>query len=192
MSPAPPSPFRVEGRTAMPILIALIGAAITAFIWYTRAQRGADAARQVIGAAQDLKNAPRRIGFRRRANQHAVEGIEDPEVAIGALAVAFVELDDLPTAETRKAMDISLRKHLNLDAETAQEIAVLGHWLVEECHGASPAFDRIAKKLRKLDGNAAFQRLMAVLGDIAGFDGGSPSARQSDALADLARIFRLQ
>jgi uncharacterized tellurite resistance protein B-like protein len=176
----------------MHIILALAGLAVTAFFWLNRAKRSADVAGELIDVAQALKNAPRRFGFRRRANQHPVEGIDDPSLAIGGLAVAFLELDDLPTAETRARTDHALRKHLNLDGETAQEITVLGRWFVEECKGAQPAFTRLAKRLKTIDGGASFQPLMAVLKDIVEATNGTPSGRQSDALSELARIFRLQ
>ncbi len=176
----------------MPILLALIGVAVTAYIWMNRAKRGADIAGELIDAAADVKNAARRFGFRRRANQHPVDGIDDPKLAIGGLAVAFLEMDDLPTADARAQMDLSLRKHLAIDGETAQEITVLGRWFVEECNGPVQAFPRLAKKLNRLDGASYFNDLMAVLTDITQSTEGGPSPRQSDALADLARIFRLK
>lgn len=176
----------------MPILIALIGAAITAYIWMNRAKRGAEIAGDLIGTATDVKNAARRSGFRRRANQYPVEGIDDPKLAIGGLAVAFLEMDDLPTSDARVQMDVFLRKHLNLNAETAQEMAILGRWFVEECNGPVQAFPRLAKKLYRLDGASHFNDLMAVLTDITQTSAGGPSTRQSEALADLARVFRLK
>lgn len=176
----------------MPILIALIGAAITAYIWMNRAKRGAEIASDLIDVASELKNAPRRYGFRRRANQHPVDGIEEPNLAISGLAVAFLEMDNLPTADARAQMDVSLRKHLGLDAKQAQEITVMGRWFVEECHGAVQAFPRLAKKLHKLDGASHFNNLMAILTEITQSTEGGPSTRQSEALTDLARIFRLK
>lgn len=175
----------------MHIIIALVGICIAGYVWFNRAQRAADVATDLIGAAQDVKNAARRFGFRRRANQHPVDGIDDPKLAVGALAVAFLELDDLPTAEARTRTDHALRKHLALDGEAAKEITILGRWFVEECQGPTPAFSRLAKKLKAIDGAAHFQPLMSILGDITDATGGTPSHRQSDALTELARIFRL-
>lgn len=176
----------------MPILIALIGAAITVYVWINRAKRGADIAGELIGAASDVKNAARRFGFRRRANQHPVEGIDGPKLAVGGLAVAFLEMDDLPTSDARTQMDMSLRKHLDLDADTAQEVTILGRWFVEECQGPIQAVPRLAKKLHKLDRASNFNHLMAVLTDITHTSAGGPSTRQSEALNDLARVFRIK
>jgi hypothetical protein len=176
----------------MHIILALVGLAVAGLIWFNRAQRAADVATDLIDVAGALKNAPRRFGFRRRANQHPVEGIEDPKLAIGALAQAFLELDDLPTTEARTKTDHALRKHLAIAGETAQELTVLGRWLVEECQGPVSAFPRLARKLKAIDGADHFDDLMAVLTDITQATGGTPSARQTDALTELARIFRLK
>jgi len=175
----------------MHIVLAVIGVAVAAYVWMMRAQRGAQAAGELMDMAADVKNAARRFGFRRRAGQHPVNSIEDPKLAIGALAAAYIELDDLPTADARARVDISLRKRLNIDGAAAQEIAILGRWLVTECGGAEPAFPRLAKKLKAIDGAHSFDLLMAVLGDAGQTKGSMPSPRQSQALGDLAQIFRM-
>ena len=174
----------------MPFIIALLGLAVAAYFWMNRARRGGEIAADLMDMGADVKNAARRFGFRRKANQHPVDSIDDPNLAIGGLAAAFLELDDLPTSDARAKMDISLRKHLKLTGEEAQEVAVLGRWFVETCGGASPAFERLAKKLRHLEGGASFEVLMGILNDCANASAQGASARQRDVLGDLARIFR--
>lgn len=177
----------------MHILLALAGLATAAYFIVIRARTGAEVATELIDMAADVRAAARRFGFRRRTNQHPVDGVDDPNLAIGALATAFLELDDLPTADQRTALDLSLRKHLDVDGGTAQEIAVLSRWLVESCTGPAAAFPRLAKRLRTVDGGASFPALMQVLGDVtAASQNAKPSHRQSDALAELSRIFRLK
>ena len=177
----------------MHIILGLIAAATAFYFIVIRARHGAEVASELLDVADDIRAAARRFGFRRRTGQHPVDGIDDPKLAIGGLASAFLELDDLPTADARAATDLSLRKHLGIDAGRAEEIAILGRWFVESCHGAAAAFPRLAKRLRTIDGANSFQPLMSVLGDIvAAGSSGAPSHRQSDALAELSRIFRLQ
>ncbi|AXI46036.1 hypothetical protein C1J03_08420 [Sulfitobacter sp. SK012] len=174
----------------MPILLGLIGLAASAYFVIVRVKRGAEMASGLMDAAQDVRGAARRFGFRRQGNQHPVEAVEDPNLAVAALATAFMQLDDLPTADARRALDVALRCHLNLDGDTAQEIEVLGHWLVEQCGGAAPAFSRLSKRLHKLDEGASFPTLIEILSEVtsAGSKGG-PSTRQSEALTDLAHVF---
>ena len=84
----------------MPIIILILTTLGGALFWWVR--RNPD---QAIYAAQDAvtiaRNAPRKMAFRKQHNAHPVEGIDDPRVAICALAQAFIELDDLPTVEQR-------------------------------------------------------------------------------------------
>jgi hypothetical protein len=69
---------------------------------------------------------------------------------------------------------------------------LLGRWFVAECGTPDAAFTRLAKKLRAIHGGASFESLMAILSDITAAGGGSPSSKQSDALTDLTRVFRLK
>ncbi len=173
----------------MPVVLGLIAIATTVFFIVLRARRGAEVATEMLDMAGDVAAAARRFGFRRKYNQHPVDSVDEPNLAVAALATAFIALDDLPTADDRKRLDIALRKHLNLDATGAQEIEVLGQWLVSECNGAEPAVPRIAKRLNKLDDGASFTTLMEVIQTAAR----TPlSQRQTAALQDIKTAFRLQ
>ena len=173
----------------MHIIIGIIGLAPAAYFLVLRARRGAEVASDMVDVGRDVAAAARRFGFRRRYNQHPVDSVDEPNLAIAALGTAFIALDDLPTADDRKRLDIALRKHLNLDATGAEEIEVLGQWLVSECQGAEPAVPRLAKRLNKIDGGASFGTLMEVIQTAAR----TPlSQRQTDALQDIKTAFRLQ
>ncbi len=175
----------------MPVLLAIAVAATVVF-WMYRARAAGQVATDLVGAAADVMNAPRRFGFRRRADQHPVEGIDRPDLAIGPLAVAFLELDRLPSAEQHQAVVAALGRHLTLPIAKAEEIMILGHWLVVQCNGAQPAIERLAKRLFRLDGQASLQPLTSVLRDIATAGGGTLSERKKSALEDIARHLRVR
>ena len=121
-------------------------------------------ASELMDVADDIRAAARRFGFQRRYDQHPVDNIEDPRVAVSGLANAFLNLDDLPTADARAVMNVQLRKHLDLDATAAQEIEILGQWLVTECGSAQQAIPRMSKRLNRLDQSGQnFDALMAVI-----------------------------
>ena len=170
----------------MPVLIAIL-AAVGAAIWYYVRSNPRDA----IDTAGDLittaRNAPRRLAFRRQTKEHPVEGIDDPAIAIAGIAQAFIELDDLPTKELRDRLHVLLRSKLRLSEEEAQEIQVLARWLQEQCGGATPAVPRLARRLRKIDGEAHWDTLTDMLGDLAG-DG--LSSAQEAAIEDIRIAFR--
>ncbi|MFQ6547954.1 hypothetical protein AADZ90_008340 [Aestuariibius sp. 2305UL40-4] len=173
----------------MPILIAILGAIGGAIWWYVRSNpRGA------IQTADDIlttaRNAPRRFAFRRQTNAHPVEGIEDPMIAVVAIAQAFLELDDLPTQDQRNGLNLAIRKDLRTSEEEAEELQTLGRWLQTQCGGPQEAISRIARKLYKIDGDASFDMLLKLLNDSADADGLSDPQRE--ALDEIKRAFRIR
>lgn len=176
----------------MPFVIALIGIVVAAYFWAQRARTAAEAARELTGVAQDVMSAARRFGFRRRANVHPVEALDDPDVAVAGAGIAFLELGGLPSSEQHDRLVASLQSHLGQSASRAEEALILGRWLVGECGGPQPGLTRMTRRLYKLRGADSFQSLMAVLKDVAaaGRDG-AISPRQSDALAEIAALYRI-
>jgi len=140
--------------------------------------------------ANDARLAARRFGFRRQANVHPVESIEDPAVAVATISLAFLGLDALPSREQHQALGRGLQSQLNLSLPDAEELVVLGRWMMGECGGAEPAITRIARKLYKLNGGRSFPHLMGVIKEIT-IEGAGLSAKQTSALEDLKRAFRL-
>jgi len=175
----------------MPFLLALLGIAAAAFFWMQRAKDAAEMGSEMLDMARDVKAAARRFGFSRRHNEHPVDSIDDPKLAIGALVTAFHELEDLPTSESRTALDVQLRKHLSVSAEEAQEISILGHWFVNECGGADPAVTRLSKKVHKMSGADGFQTTMQIIQDTIAATTGELGRKQSEALHDIKRAFRI-
>ena len=102
------------------------------------------------------------------------------------------ELGGLPTQEQRDALSVALQRHTRRSARDAEEEMILGRWLVTECKGAEAAIARLSRRLCKLDRAGSFEPLMWVLNDVgvAARDG-MLSDRQKDALAEIARTFKL-
>lgn len=175
----------------MPFIIVLLGLIGVAYFWINRARNAADATRELTGVAQDVMAAARRFGFRRKLNTHPVDGLEDPDVAMAAAGIAFLELGGLPTSEQQDALIISLQHHLGQSHNKAEEALILGRWLVAECGGAQPGLTRIARRLFKLKGVTGFEPLMAVLKDVAATGRGAVSDRQREALAEIAALYRI-
>ena len=176
----------------MPYLIALFGLVIGAYFWIQRARMAAEATQDLAGMAQDVMAAARRFGFRRRHDMHPVESLDDPDVAIAGAGVAFLELGGLPSTEQQDKLILSLQSHLGQSQDKAEEAAILGRWLVNECGGAQQGLERLTRRLHKMKGAQSFQPLMAVLRDVAvaGRDG-QVSTRQREALDEIARLFRI-
>lgn len=172
------------------MLFVILGAISAVAVWYWRLSMARDAAREIGNIAGDMANLPRRFGFRRRANAHAVEGVDDADLATTAIATAFLELGGMPTREDQVALAGTLNSQLGIPAEDVEEMMILGRWLVGECQGPQPAITRITKRLAKLD-PAAFQNLLPVLNAVGSRQGGLTD-KQRDALDEIARILKLR
>jgi hypothetical protein len=175
----------------MPYIIAILGLLAGAYFWLNRARAASQAAQDLVGVAQDVMSAARRFGFRRRYNEHPVDSLQDPDVAVAGAGLAFMDLAGLPTAEQQDALLISLQSRLGHDKAKAEEAMILGRWLISECGGAEAALKRFAKRLVKMKGTPALQPLMEVIKDVTAAGKGDLSARQKEALEDIARSFRL-
>lgn len=175
----------------MPYFFGLLALIAGGYLWANRARNAGLIAQDLAGMAGDVVNAARAFGFRRRANIHPVESLDDPVVAIAGLGVAFMELGSLPNAEQHKALVESLQIQLSQGLKQAEEAVILGRWLMSECGSPQAGFDRLAKRLWKLDGAARFEPLMAVIKGVAA-NGPALSQRQSEALQDLSTVFRLR
>ncbi len=165
----------------MPILLAIL-AAVGGAIWWWIRNNPRDAIDTAADVATTIRNAPRKLAFRKQVNAHAVEGIDDERIAICAIAQSFIELDDLPTAEQRKHLHVLLRTKLRCSDDEAREMEVLGRWLMTECNGAKEAVTRLGRRLHKIDAGGAWDRLQAVLMPLAG---DQLSQSQISAIEDL-------
>ncbi len=170
----------------MPIVI-LILTTLGGALWLWARQNPGDA----VNAAQDIvttaRNAPRKMAFRKQTKAHPVEGIDDPRIAICALGQAFIELDDLPTAEQRTHLNTLLRTKLRCDAKEAEEMEVLGRWLVAQCQRSDAAIARLARRLYKIDGDTSWDLLQDILISLVD---GELNHSQRNAIEDIKVAFR--
>lgn len=171
----------------MPILI-LVLTAIGGAIWWWVRSNPRDALHVADDVVTTVRNAPRKIAFRRQTKEHPVEGIDDPRIALCGIAQAFIELDDLPTKDQRQRLHVLLRSKLGASEDEAEEMEVLGRWLITQCDGATPAVSRLGRRLYKIDGDASWDLLQEVLMDLVA---GDLSEAQAGAVEDLRHALRL-
>ncbi|MGH1412998.1 MAG: hypothetical protein ACRBB0_05870 [Pelagimonas sp.] len=176
----------------MPFIIAALGAIAAIYFFVIRARGAADMAGEVLDAANDVRLAARRFGFTRKTNIHPVEAIEDPNIALASLGSAFVELDDLPTREQRLALTSAVSRVANVPLQDAEELGVLGRWMVSECGTPDQAVSRLARKLYKLQSTQGFAPVMEVIKMVSEAGSGSLSQKQKDALEDISSAFKIR
>lgn len=176
----------------MAYILGLLALAAGALIWIQRARNAAEISHDVIDMAQTAMGAARRWGFRRKTNVHPVDAIDEPPLAIGGLATAYLELEGLPTAEAKEAMTGALRAGLDITQKDAEELVILGHWFVQECSGPVNATPRLARRLYKLTGPEGLAQVMPVISAISETGGGSLTDRQREALDEIKSAFRIR
>ncbi|UYV36106.1 hypothetical protein N4R57_13830 [Rhodobacteraceae bacterium D3-12] len=176
----------------MPVLIAIIGAITAVAFFVLRARNAANAAGDLVDMANDVRLAARRFGFRRKTNLHPAESIEDPNIAITGVASAFLELDDLPTSGQRTALVYAMQDTFGLSAQDADELAILGRWMVSECGSPDAAISRLTRKLMRLSGQESFAPLLSIINATLTSGGGAGlNNKQREALDDVKRAFRI-
>jgi len=175
----------------MPAILAAIGVIAAVVFFIFRARNAAGAATDLFDMANDVRLAARRFGFRRKADIHPAESIEDPAIAIAGIASAFLELDRLPTSEQRAALTRALKKTLSLPAQDADELSILGRWMASECGTPDAAISRLSRKLVRLSGRESLSSLLSILNSTLTAGSSSLNRKQKEALDDVQRAFRI-
>ncbi|MGI9393942.1 MAG: hypothetical protein ACR2OY_04790 [Boseongicola sp.] len=170
----------------MHFVVAALAALAAVYFFVMRARNAAEMTTELLDVADDVRAAARRFGFRRHQQTHPVDSIDDPNLAMATIAVAYMELQGLPTEDAKSSLLKALQRELDVDVNEAEELAILGRWLMNECSGAMPAIARTSKKLYRLDKNVS--PLMEVLKDLSDTPLGD---RQCDALHDIKRAFHI-
>ena len=165
----------------MPIVILILTTLGGAIWWWVRRNP-----REAIDIADDLVttavNAPRRMAFRRQTNMHPVDAIDEPSVAAAAIAVAYLELDGVPSREDHARLSVLLRSRLRMNEEEAAEALAFGHWVVGQCHDAGPALDRLTRRLFGIGDTRINVILHDIIGTLAEEPGGERRAEAGAAL----------
>ncbi|MEM1064840.1 MAG: hypothetical protein AAF771_12515 [Pseudomonadota bacterium] len=169
----------------MHILIALAGAALAFYFFVIRARNAADVTTELMDVANDVKLAARRFGFKRQTSVHPVDSIEEPKIAIVGIAVSFLEIGSFPTQEQRDALVVQAQSILEVSKSDAEELVVLGRWLVTECGGPNAAISRLSRKLYKLSGTSAVTPVLSLVQNTLAVNGGELNEPQRDALDDV-------
>lgn len=176
----------------MPILMTALGIIASAFFYYLRARGPARMISDVVDVVGDTRASVRRFQFRRQANVHPVDSIEDPAMAIGGLAAAYITLDTLPAQDHWDRLKVELARGLNISAIDAEELMVLGRWFVEQCGTPNAAVTRLARKLYKLSGPESATAIHGLLTTIISGLPTSQNGRQADALHDIRRAMHIR
>ena len=174
----------------MHIILGLIAIAGVAYMWFWRARNAADAASEIMDAANDVRLAARRFGFRRKRDVHPVDSIDDARVAGAGLMMALLMDDGVIRDDRRQATLVQMQSVFETGKQEAEELATLGQWLVTQCASPSAAFTRLAKTLNRLSGAEVFPDLQRMITHVF-TENGTLAPVAEEALAELRQKFRI-
>jgi hypothetical protein len=173
----------------MPVIIAILGALGIAYFLYMRAKTAREAAETLADAANDVRLAARRFGFRRKANLHPADAVDDPRLAAMGIVAAVAQMDRAWEREIAETMTVQAQSVFGVDLAEAEELTVFGRWLSDQSGTPDELVRRLAKRIAALSGPSALHDLERMIAAVTR-PGRAPSERVQDALDTLRRILR--
>ena len=76
----------------MHIILGVLAAIGTIVFFVIRARNAANAARDLVGLADDVRGAVKRFGFNRNANRNPLNDLDDPRLAAAGVMAAFARM----------------------------------------------------------------------------------------------------
>jgi len=172
----------------LPILLAILGLLAAASFWMYRIHHAANAANALLNAAQDVRSAARRFGYRLRNNQHPVEGIDDPRVSATALLVLVAKTEDGVSKASQAEIEDQLQTVFQMRRSEAQEMYFFAKWLAGQSQNPSDMTRRLIKRTLTLGGRDTLPDLITMVRAVGEADTGTASI---DTLHVIEKIKQL-
>jgi len=155
------------------LLLAALGIIAAAAFWIYRARQTVDNTKAVLDAAQDVKAAARRFGFRARANQHPSEGVEDPRVSCAALLVLVAETDGGISRAEQDSILEQLSAVFQLPGADAEELYLFAKWLANQSSNPDDMIRRLIKRTVNLGGRDTLPDMIRMVSAVGKADTGT-------------------
>ncbi|MEM8570061.1 MAG: TerB family tellurite resistance protein [Pseudomonadota bacterium] len=174
----------------MHIAIALLGlaGALGYYFWRMRASQAA--ATDLFDVANDVRLAARRFGFKRQANVHPVDSIDDPRLGAAGIVMAIASLDHAVSQAEIDTAKLQCQVKFGISKQEADEIVTFGRWIADQCGSSSEAVRRLSKRVSYLAGDEAMPDLLDMSQAVATAEGKGLDEYDREALATIRRIFK--
>ena len=168
----------------MHILLALLGAASTIGVILWRLRGAADAAHEVVDAADGVRLFFRRSKWRRKVHFDMLKKIDDPREAAAAMMVAIAEQDGFLTERMSETLVGMMAAEFQVGDREADELMQRGRWLAKDAGDLGQFLRRLSAPVRRYCTPAERAALMEMLMASVDRNGASADA----VLETLGRI----
>lgn len=171
----------------MPILIMLLGALGTAVFWIYRAKSASRDAQELLNVANDVRLAARRFGFKRKANVHPVNSIEDARLAAAGIMAITAEMDGAITRAEQDEMAVQAKNVFNCSAAEVDEFVVFGRWIASQGANRDETLRKLIKRVIELGGKDVVPDLVEMVTAVGSADTGTPDSNVAEIITRLQR-----
>ena len=170
----------------MPFFLAFLAALVAIAIWIWRARQAAEVTHDIVDAADDVRAAIRRYGFRRESGRHPSDVVEDARLAAAGMMAAIARMDGELTKAQSDAIRVECRAAFRVQQKVADEIAAYGRWLAGQSSDPEDALRRLGARVQALAPEEAQKDLIRMLERVAAVED-EISADQRQAIDQVRR-----
>lgn len=174
----------------MPVIIAVVGLLVAALVWYNRIKQAGHVAGEIKDAANDVRLAARRFGFKRRTNVHPIDALDDARLAAAGIVAATAQMDSLWDKDMSDAMVQQAQSVFDVALDEAEEMVVFARWIAEQGGNPHETVRRMARRLKGLAGRDAKADTVQMIRGVSGRGGRGLSADAEEAIETVERVLR--
>ena len=174
----------------MPAIITIVGLLVGALIWYNRMKQAGHVAGELKDAANDVRLAARRFGFKRRSNVHPIDALDDARLAAAGIVAATVQMDGLWEQSMRDAMVQQTQSVFDVPLDEAEEIVIFARWIADQGSNPHEAVRRMSRRLKRLAGQDVMEDTVQMIRGVSGRGGRALSRDAEEAIETVERVLK--
>ncbi len=174
----------------MPAIIAIIGLLVAALVWYNRMKQAGHVAGELKDAANDVRLAARRFGFKRRTNVHPIDALDDARLAAAGIVAATSQMDSLWDQSMSDAMVQQAQSVFEVGLDEAEEMVVFARWIADQGGNPHEAVRRMARRLKQLAGGDTMADTVQMIRGVSGRGGQMLSRDAEEAIETVERVLK--
>jgi uncharacterized tellurite resistance protein B-like protein len=169
-------------------ILAILGAVVGVLLFALfRMQQAANAARDIVDAADEARGVLRRWSWRRKHIRTPLDTVDDAREAAAAMMVVVAQSDGGITERERTAITREIIKRFGATPDQAEALFARARWLVKDSADAGEVFRRLTAVIQRTCGATERSDLIEMLDAVARAD----STADDIVIQDIARFARV-